>query len=308
MSESQPHLFWMFTYAQATERFTPDEVRARVASGRWVRVFDGVYRSRDSPPTPRSLVAAAGLAIGRPVPACLHTAAAIWGFDVLDDAETHIAVGPRLGCLRRPGLWPHQLDLRPADVVRARCGTRLTAPDRTAVDLARFVPVRDALAVLDAAVASGRCTVDSLRHEVARHRGQRGVRLVRALIPLADPHVDSPQESRLRQLCHMVGLPAPVRQLHVVDADGRWHDLDLGWASEQVGAEYDGEVHDLPASRRKDRRRYNWFTDLGWRLFHATDADIYGDPRPFLVRLARALDATLPNRVLATPGGAWTLP
>lgn len=270
--------------------YTRAEVRARVRSERWRPVFTGAYRLDAAEPDARLLLAAAALSIGRPVPACLHTAAALHGFGVLDDPVTHVAVDPGSPCLRRVGLWPHQLVLGPRDLTSLWCGAVTTTAARTAIDLARTLPRLDVLPVLDAALESGTCTPDSLARELTRHVGMRGVRQARELLPLACTGPDSPQESRMRLHCHDAGLPAPAVQLPVLDRRGRPHRwLDLGWEEVKVGLEYDGETAHGEDRRHRDRRRHNVLEDDGWAMFYATDHDIHGDPRLLMGQVGRAI-------------------
>jgi hypothetical protein len=279
-----------FSARQALGSYTPGELRARVRSGRWCRVHARTYRLGTSDPTPRLRLAAATLAIGRAVPACLHTAAELHGFGVLDDPVTHVAVGADLPCRRRAGLWPHQFSLTPDETVHLRCGSVATTADRTAVDLARTLPRLDVLPVLDAALAAGCCTAESLATELARHSGLPGVRQARELVPLARPEPESPQESRLRLHCHDAALPPPTLQLPVRVRWGgrRW--LDLAWEEVKVGLEYDGAPgHDGPTRRRSDRRRHNALQDDDWAMFYATDLDIYRDHASLMAKIAAAI-------------------
>jgi hypothetical protein len=278
-----------FSTAQAMLCYTRSELRARVRSGRWILVFTGSYRLAGSEPDARLRLAAATLSIGRPVAACLHTAAELHGFGVLDDAVTHVTVDPGSPCLHRDGLWPRQLLLRPADLGRLWCGACATTPDRTAIDLARTLPRLDALPVLDSALETGKCTPESLAAELARHVGMPGVRQARVLVALARTGPDSPQESRMRLLCHDAGLPEPIVQLPVLDARGRarrW--LDLGWEEAKVGLEYDGEESHGDDRRRADRRRHNVLEDGDWAMFYATDHDIRS-PRTLMAQVDRAI-------------------
>jgi len=107
----------VITRAQALQHYTADQIRARLDSGRWVRVFHGVYRSAHTDPTARLRVGAAALSIGKPVTACLHTAAELHGFGVLDGSTTHVIAS---GAHRpREGIVVHSAVLSPSD----RCGT-----------------------------------------------------------------------------------------------------------------------------------------------------------------------------------------
>jgi len=80
----------LVTRCQALDGYTAEQVRARLAGGRWIRVFRGVYRAAPAEPTARLRVVAAGLSIGTPVTACLYTAAELHGFGVLGDDTTHV--------------------------------------------------------------------------------------------------------------------------------------------------------------------------------------------------------------------------
>jgi len=235
-----------FSTAQALSCYSRGELRALVSSGRWRTVFRGSFRLSSAEPGPRLRLSAAGLSIGREVPACLHTAAELHGFGVLDEVVTHVAVRPDEPCVRRAELWPHQLALAADDVVRLRCGALTTNADRTAVDLARVLPRLDVLPVLDAALAAGVCTPESLAAELERQTGFRGVQQARELVPLARCGPESPQESRLRLRCHDAALPAPAVQFPVLDARSRrrrWLDLALGGSQGRARLRRRGRAH-----------------------------------------------------------------
>jgi hypothetical protein len=277
-----------FSTAQALLCYSPGEIKARHAGGHWIPVFAGSHRLAHAEPNARLRTAAAGLSLGREVPACLHTAAELHGFGVLADPVTHVAVPGTTPYLHRDELWPHQLVLREEDLTRLRCGTIATTPERTAVDLARTLPRLDALPVLDAALAAGVCTQETLAAEARRHTRLRGVRQARELVALACEGAESPPESRMRLLCLDAKLPPPSVQLLVTDGHSRrW--IDLAWEDAMVGLEYDGEAHDGPERRRSDRRRHNWFQDLSWTMFYATDLDVFGDCTPLLAKVAVAV-------------------
>jgi hypothetical protein len=290
-----------FTTAQAMSCYTRGELRALLHSGRWAGVFTGTYRVNTGDPSARLRLSAAGLSIGHEVPACLHTAAELHGFGVLDDVVTHVAVAPDEPCARRADLWPHQLSLTSGDVVRLKCGALVTTAVRTAIDLARNLPRIDVLPVLDAALAAGACTPASLALELDRHAGLRGVRQARELVPLADPAPESPQESRLRLRCYDAGLPPPTLQFPVLDSSGRprrW--LDLAWEEVKVGLEYDGENgHAGQENLRADRRRHNFLQDDGWAMFYATDLDVYRDHTELMRKVGAAIERRSAGRRVA---------
>jgi hypothetical protein len=282
-----------FTAAQALSCYSRGELlRSLLRSGRWEAVYTGTYRVKSGVAGTRLRLSAAGLSIGREVPACLHTAAELHGFGVLDDVVTHVAVRPDEPCARRAELWPHQLALAADDLVRLRCGALATTADRTAIDMARTLPRIDVLPVLDAALAAGVCTSESLAGELDRHAGLRGVRQARELVPLSDLAPESPQESRLRLRCHDAGLPPPSLQFPVRDSRGRvrrW--LDMAWEEVKVALEYDGEDgHAGRENLRSDRRRHNFLQDDGWAMFYANDLDVYRDFPDLMRKVGTAIE------------------
>ncbi len=94
-----------FSTRQAPGCHTSGESRARVRCGQWIRVFAGSYRHSGAQPNARLRVSAAGLSIGTPLVACLHTAAELHGFGVLDrDPTTHVIAAGGRAHARRAGL------------------------------------------------------------------------------------------------------------------------------------------------------------------------------------------------------------
>lgn len=207
-----------------------------------------------------------------------HTAALLYGFGVLATDAVHVAVPAGTPVPQREGIVPHEAVL-PFDDVRQVCGLPCLAPARCAVDLARWLPRPDALAVLDAALRADACTPDELAAEVARHDKLRGVRQARELVPLATPLAECRQETHLRLVFHDGRLPRPEPQLTVVDewGVGRWR-IDLGYEERRVGAEYDGVSHLDRGQLRRDRERHNWLEVRGWRMRYFTAADLYQRP------------------------------
>lgn len=250
---------------------------------------------------PTAVRARAALAVvGVDAVAALHTAADLLGFGVLDDGMTHLAAVPGADCAPRPGLRVHAV-LDALDRVTVVAGVPCTSAERTAVDLARRVGRLDALAVLDAALRSGRCTTGSLTAEVDRHAGRRGVVQARELVPLADARAESPMESRLRLRVLDGGLPGPELQWRLPESGVQRYRLDLAWPGRRVGAEYDGApAHLLRSQLRHDRERHNWLTGrAGWRLLYFTDVDVYRLHR----RLVGLLEAELSRPTLTLSPG-----
>jgi very-short-patch-repair endonuclease len=258
----------VFTWQQALIDYTPDEIRARVASGRWWRVLRGVYADARVPADARTRLAA-GHVLHAEMLGCLHTAAVVHRFGVVEDGLLHLVRPHHLSVRAGPGVCVHRLELAPWDV-QVVDGLRVTTAARTAADLARLLPRLDAIAVLDAALAVGATDSRSIGEVLDRCGGLRGMRQARALLAVADAGAESPMESRLRLRILDAGLPRPVTQ-HWVGS----YRLDLAWPELRVAAEYDGAVHDSRAATRADRARHNQLRARGWEVFVFTDVDVY---------------------------------
>jgi very-short-patch-repair endonuclease len=273
-----------FTHRQALSAYTPEEIRARLASGRWLRVLRGTYVTRRVPLDTVTRLAAAHLLLGA-VTGCLGTAAELHGFGVVTDGLLHVT--RPAGCSGRgpAGVRVHFLGLSPRDVV-VLDRLRVTSAARTAADLARLLPRSDALATVDAALGRGVTDVRGIR-AVLDHAGRvPGVRSANVLLDLADAGAESPMESRLRLRILDAGLPRPVTQ-YVVGP----YRLDLAWPAVRIAAEYDGAVHDGRAATRADRARHNWLRAHGWQVFVFTDVDVYRCPERIGALLGPALGA-----------------
>jgi hypothetical protein len=99
-----------------------------------------------------------------------------------------------------------------------------------------------------------------------RHSGARGLKALRAALPLVDGGAASPQETWLRLLYIDAGLPRPTTQIPIVEGRGRLVRMaDMGWEEFMVVSEYDGEHHQT--SRRqyvKDIKSLRKARALGW--------------------------------------------
>jgi AbiEi antitoxin C-terminal domain/Protein of unknown function (DUF559) len=234
-------------------------------------------------------VSAAGLAIGAPVIACLHTAAEFHGFGVVTTDRVHVIDPAPRHLAARDWLVLHQLFARPDEVISVD-GLLATTPARTAIEVARNVGRPRALAVLDAALRR-QVAMEELAEQCERQAGRRGIVEVRTLLPLADGRAESPMESVTRLICLQAGLPAPELQFVICDESG-WpaRYLDLAWPDHKVAVEYDGvAAHTGAEALRRDRARHNFLVERGWTIIYATADDVLRHPGRLIARISRAL-------------------
>lgn len=170
-----------------------------------------------------------------------------------------------IGTSRRPrkGVVVRQERIDPDEIVRIG-ELAVTSPERTALDLARHLARVQAVAYLDALIASTGVRTPDVLELAAHYYGARGVRRARAMLPLADAGAQSPRESWLRMLVVDAGLPRPRTQIPVTDGY-RTAFVDLGWDEPKIGLEYDGDQH--RADRRqfvRDIGRHEMLAQLNW--------------------------------------------
>jgi hypothetical protein len=193
--------------------------------------------------------------------------------------------------LNPPG---HQLRSADGLVVHRREGAPLllvgerpvTSPAWTAVEVARGLRRPRALAALDAALRSGTCNRAEMWRAAVEQAGRRGIVAVRELLPLADGRAESPMESEARLAMIDGGLPIPILQYEIVDADRRLRRVDFAWPEERVAVEYDGlDWHSDADAMRRDRERHAALMDVGWVVIGIVFEDVRYRSWDFVARI-----------------------
>ncbi|WP_192809943.1 type IV toxin-antitoxin system AbiEi family antitoxin [Actinomadura rudentiformis] len=221
-----------------------------------------------------------------------RTAAWIWGLDVLPPGTGQ--AGWKVELLVPPGA---EVDLPgcesfetrlPLEHVTEEAGVRVTTPARTALDCARWLPRREAVAALDQFLRDG---VDPASlAEMAAPSGYRRSKRLSAALDAADRGAASPGESWTRVIVIDAGFPRPRTQVPVRGPHGAWVYVDLGYEDLRVGLEYDGERHHSgTAARDHDERRRRWLRDeMGWEIIPVT-RDLLDRPAAYLEALLTAM-------------------
>ncbi|WP_230733867.1 type IV toxin-antitoxin system AbiEi family antitoxin [Actinomycetospora endophytica] len=185
-----------------------------------------------------------------------------------DDAEVVLPQHCRLA----PDDIATRTDHLPSDEVVERHGCPITSPARTAFDLARRVPLVEAVAAVDAVAHRCHLTSEHLRRIAAAHPRARGTVQVRRVLELTDPRAESLPETRLRLGLLDRGVPPAVPQYRVVLLGGKRVRLDLAWPHVKVALEYDGPEHRTIAGQNRDAFRDGDLGDLGWDITRVTSA------------------------------------
>lgn len=226
--------------------------------------------------------------------------------DRLKDGTLHVT-GPARGLRsRREGVSGHRRPLAPADVVE-RHGIRVTAPERTWLDLASLLSsheVEDLVVAGDHLVkrpwVEGKrrpplTTPAKLRTALDRIGRFKGVRLARAALPLIRIGADSPPETRLRLALVEAGLPEPELQAKPTDDDRSGFTADLAYRPWKIALQYDGEHHRTAHQQTLDARRDQYFVERGWLIVRVTSHDLRDGFRR-VIALIRQRASEVPDR------------
>lgn len=153
-----------------------------------------------------------------------------------------------------PGVWVHRADLCGADV-EVRAGIRLTAPLRTALDVARTRPHVEGVTTADSLLRSALLELAELQEAARALPRARGRPRAVAVSAAADPRSGSVLESVARVLLASHGLRPPRCQYEVLDPSGAFvARVDFCWPQARLIVEVDGfAFHADRESYRRDR-------------------------------------------------------
>lgn len=285
----------LLTSALAAAGYDSNELTRLCRQHELVRVRRGAYvRPPAEPLTPedrhRQLIASTLPQLRSEAAFCHLSAAVLHGLPVwpvrLD--QVHLARSRGHGGKRRALVHLHGGRLEEGDIAEVD-GYAVTSLSRTVVDLARTLPMTEAVAAGDRALLQ--LDASQLDDRVARMQGWPGMRQARRALVLLDARSESPGESASRVLFHTEGVPPPQSQLQVDDDLGRMiARCDFGWVEHRTVGEFDGAVKYgrllkpgqtvadvvLAEKRREDRLR-----DHGWQVVRWTWADLH---QPGLIR------------------------
>lgn len=226
-------------------------------------VLPNVYQEKRAEPTLLNRTQAAWLWSQRQAVVSGLSASALHGAKWIDDDAT-------VELIWRNARAPHGIKTR-ADLIldgefRHLAGVVATTPERTAFDLGRRGPLRQAVARLDALANATHFKVDDVARLASRHRHTRGLRQLEAALYLVDAGAQSPKETWLRLLLSDAGFPRPTTQIPVLGEDGypRYF-LDMGWQDIMLAVEYDGDQHRTDRLQYvKDVERLEYIQSAGW--------------------------------------------
>ncbi|GAA0916164.1 DUF559 domain-containing protein [Virgisporangium aurantiacum] len=268
--------------------------RRQLQGGTWRRLFPDIYACAQLELDHHLRCQAAGLYLRGRGAVSGRSAAAFWGADTLTRGDPIEVTVPADVRIRPPaGLRVIRSSLGTADLI-AVGGTPVTTPARTAFDVARRLPIVEAVVTVDAMLAKRLIVDDTLLRLAVDHPGWPGVDRLRQVHALSDAGAESPQESRLRMILVGGSLPRPVTQHVVRDAGGTFvARLDLAYPEHRLGIEYEGDHHRDRGTFQRDLRRINALRACGWIVLRFAAADIYRNPDRIVELVRAALEVDL---------------
>jgi hypothetical protein len=218
-----------------------------------------------------------------------RSAAALFGAGTVrlhEPIDVLVPAGQRFGPVA--GFLVHSANLAEQDLLR-RAAVLVTGPRRTSWDLAQWLPVEEAVAIVDSLLRQRLVTTDELRVLARARTGARGWKRMLHVAGLVDGGAESPQESRLRVGLVLAGLPRPVTQF-AVERDGRFvARVDIAWPQWKIAIEYDGLWHHDSEQFHRDRQRLNRLLGEGWIVLHLTAKRFKEDFPAFLTEVRQAI-------------------
>ncbi|MGX5680998.1 DUF559 domain-containing protein [Schumannella luteola] len=223
--------------------------------------------------------------------ACDLTAAAIWGAPLPQwcTAEPLNVARPSGRAPTGRGIRGRVLAVAPHEIV-VRSGIRVSSPARTWLDLGSRLALRDLVAVGDHLLhhRSPVVLLGQLSDAVDQHPGSRGIRRLRAALPLLCDRSESRRETHLRLLLVRAGIGAIQVNYWITTSSGHRYRADFAVPGAKIAIEYQGEHHFDPVRQRADMVRRSRLQASGWIVIEVSKDDL-ANPRDLLARIRATL-------------------
>jgi very-short-patch-repair endonuclease len=252
-----------------------DAVLHRLAGGRLVQVYDGVYAV--APILDERWTRWMAATLTTPGSVLSHASAAVaWGFRSFNapfDTVTRTGNG---GPERKGGVLVCRS--RTIDATQLH-GIPITTPERTLIDIAPHLGERALRRAVREAVRLETTTPSELFVALAHHRGRRGTRRLHAAVsryaglPLQRTRSDA--ESLALELLRDAGRPRPDVNVRIAGEEA-----DLSWPTRRLIVELDGPQFHLDAS--EDLRKQRIWEAAGWIVRRLPTDDVYLHPERLL--------------------------
>ncbi len=262
-------------------------IQARAAGGILVPVFHGVFTLGHRRLGRDGRWMAAVLASGPQAVLSHGSAMALW--DIRRSRGPIEVLRPSGGAWRtNPEIRVHQTRALPRDQTTKERGIPVTTIERTLLDMAGRLNMRQLERALVAADRAGRVRWPVLQRAVAYGRGKKGIGTLRHVAMEVDPRAADTRSSLevdFLALCREAGIPLP--QVNVFAGP---HLVDFLWAAPKVIVETDGYAyHRDRRAFEGDHERTVVLTAAGYEVHRATYRMLAWNPDPFMNLIRRSL-------------------
>ena len=285
---------------------SPAKMRALVRHGYLVQVRRGTFATRPAiAATENDLrrahalqVAAVRASVGRDAVGSHHSAALIHGFELLKWPSPQLVTltcrpPMRRSSRVRAGLLFRGAELPDGHVTKA-CGTKVTTPARTLIDLARTLPFMESVVVADSALRTGKTTKEELANVCDECARWPGIGQARRVVAFSNGLSESVLESCARVTFDTFGLESPEIQV-TIRGQGFVFRADFCWARHKTIAEADGLAkYSVAADMIAQFRRDRLLRDAGYKVVHFTWRELFDTPELVISRVRKAQAAPAP--------------
>lgn len=281
----------LVTRAEAMKFLTEDQLKTRLRTGAWVRVFPLVYRLVGAPESWRQRVEALLLWAGKGSVLSHRTAAALHGFNSFPEGPLEVTMTREA---RAPeGVRVHRVSALPPRDKTELDDLTVTSAARTLVDLARETDSLTLRATFDQTLREKKATLEDVEKATKRAKKRPGVSDMRELLHEfrgdGGP-TDSELEFLALSLIEAAGLPRPKVQWSIVVGSKRRR-LDLHFEGRGVVVETDGYAsHSGIDAFEDDRVRNNSLIVRNLRVLHWTWRALHDRPEELIAELYVALN------------------
>jgi hypothetical protein len=276
-------------------------VQLRAQTGRLRRIHRGVYAIGGAALPREGRHLAAVLACGE-ASVLSHTIAAVhWGLLSYDPPHPHVtAPASKAGA---PGIRLHRTHSLDARDTTTHRGIPITTLARTLLDVAGTAPRNHLDHALGQALRNQLYDHRAILDVLERHRGRRGTRALRTATADDPAFTRGELERRFRALCRRAGLPRPLSNVEVADADLHPHEVDFSFPAHGLIVETDGwRDHGTRVAFERDRAKDAALVAAGYVVLRFTKRQIAEDPDT----VADRVRAGCCRAFASAPAHAWS--
>jgi very-short-patch-repair endonuclease len=284
-------------------------IRWKIRSGEWKRVRPRVFLANTHAWSWHAELLANCLQLGRHAAVSHASAAALWGIDGFKPGPVVLSV-PKKKVPSIPGALIYSNAALATERRTTRGGIPVTNPERTLHDLAATESSESTEWALEYCLKRKWTSVRRLKAFLSESVGRLGAKVLRELLALHDEggKSDSRLETRLLRFLRERGLPKPVQQYILHEADEFIARLDFAYPEHKIAIETDGRLtHTRRAQFDLDHVRRNYVQCADWRVLVVTSEQlrIGRDELERQFRVALRLDS--PVLTAREPEPIWLL-